>query len=203
MTELFFSTAFTLWGLDTSWLELIAVLLAFAMILCNIVELHWGWPLAAISSVLYFFLFWSQRLYGEALLQMLFVVLALWGWSVWLRGVEGAPLPVTRLPSHQRLKLGVSGLVLWLATGSVLLNFTDTDVPWWDAFPTAFSVIGQYLLAHKRLETWAVWILVNIVAAGLFAWKGLWLTTLLYLAFIVLSAVGWRTWTKHLQVEAA
>ena len=202
MTDLLFSTAFTLWGLDTSWLELIAVLLAFAMIVCNIIELHWGWPLAAISSVLYFFLFWSQRLYGEALLQVLFIVLAMWGWSVWLRGVEGAPLPITRMPSHQRLKFAVSGSALWLTTGSVLLNFTDTDVPWWDAFPTAFSLVGQYLLAHKRLENWAVWIVVNIVAAGLFAWKGLWLTTLLYLAFIALSAVGWRKWAKHAQVEA-
>ena len=202
MTELLFSTAFTLWGIDTSWLELIAVLMAFAMIVCNIVELHWGWPLAAISSVLYFFLFWSQRLYSGALLQVLFVVLALWGWSVWLRGVEGCPLPVTRMPSHKRLKLAVSGTVLWLATGSVLLNFTDTDVPWWDAFVTAFSLIGQYLLAHKRLENWIVWMSVNIVAAGLFAWKGLWLTTLLYLAFIALSAVGWRTWAKHARVEA-
>ncbi len=201
MTELFFSTAFTLWGLDTSWLELIAALLAFAMILCNIVELHWGWPLAAISSVMYFFLFWSQRLYGDALLQVLFVVIALWGWSVWLRGVEGAPLPVTRMPIRQRLALTWIGALLWLATGSVLLNFTDTDVPWWDAFPTAISLIGQYLLAYKRLENWAVWILVNIVAAGLFAWKGLWLTTLLYLVFIVLSAVGWRTWVQHLNEQ--
>ena len=203
MTELLFSTAFTLWGLDTSWLELIAVLLAFAMIACNIIELHWGWPLAAISSVLYFFLFWSQRLYGDALLQVLFVVLALWGWSVWLRGVEGAPLPVTRMPAHQRFTLTWMGSLLWLSTGAVLLNFTDTDVPWWDAFPTAFSLVGQYLLAHKRLENWAVWIGVNIVAAGLFAWKGLWLTTLLYLVFIALSAVGWRIWAQHAQVEAA
>ena len=203
MTELLFSTAFTLWGLDTSWLELIAVMLAFAMIVCNILELHWGWPLAAVSSVLYFFLFWNQRLYGGALLQVLFVVLALWGWSVWLRGVEGAPLPVTRMPSHQHLVLALSGSVLWLATASALLNFTDTDVPWWDAFPTAFSLIGQYLLAHKRLENWIVWVSVNIVAAGLFAWKALWLTTLLYLMFVVLSAVGWRTWAKRLQLETA
>jgi nicotinamide mononucleotide transporter len=203
VTELLFSTAFTLWGLDTSWLELIAVLLALAMIVCNIVELQWGWPLAATSSVLYFFLFWSQRLYGDALLQVLFVVLALWGWSVWLRGVEGAPLPVTRLPLRQRFTLAWLGALLWLSTGVVLLNFTDTDVPWWDAFPTAFSLVGQYLLAHKRLENWAVWIGVNIVAAGLFAWKGLWLTTLLYLVFIALSAVGWRIWTQHAQVEAA
>ena len=203
MTELLFSTAFTLGGLDTSGLELIAVLLAFAMIMCNIVELHWGWPLAALSSVLYFFLFWSQRLYGDALLQVLFVALALWGWSVWLRGVEGAPLPVTRMPARLRFTLAWMGSLLWLNTGAVLLNFTDTDVPWWDAFPTAFSLVGQYLLAHKRLENWAVWIIVNIVAAGLFAWKGLWLTTLLYLAFIALSAVGWRTWAKHAQVETA
>ena len=203
MTELLFSTAFTLWGLDTSWLELIAVLLAFAMIVCNIVELHWGWPLAAISSVLYFFLFWSQRLYGDALLQVLFVVLALWGWSVWLRGMEGEPLPVKRMSARQRFTLAWMGCLLWLSTGAVLLNFTDTDVPWWDAFPTAFSLVGQYLLAHKHLENWAVWILVNIVAAGLFAWKGLWLTTLLYLVFIALSVVGWRTWAQNTQKEAA
>ncbi len=202
MTEFLFSTAFTLWGLDTSWLELIAVLLAFAMIVCNIMAWHWGWPLAAMSSVLYFFLFWSQRLYGDAMLQVLFVVLALWGWSVWLRGVEGVPLPFTRIPSHQRLKLAVSGAVLWLATGTVLLNVTDTDVPWWDAFPTAFSLVGQYLLAHKRLENWAVWIIVNVVAAGLFVWKALWLTALLYLVFIVLSAVGWRTWRALIQTES-
>lgn len=203
MTELLFSPAFTLWGTDTSWLELIAVLLAFAMIACNIVELHWGWPLAAISSVLYFFLFWSQRLYGEALLQVVFIVLALWGWSVWMRGVEGAPLPVTRTPDDQRFTLAWMGTLLWLATGGVLQNFTDSDVPWWDAFPSAFSLVGQYLLAYKRLENWVVWIAVNIVAAGLFAWKGLWLTTLLYLVFIALSVVGWRTWAKHIKLEAA
>jgi nicotinamide mononucleotide transporter len=203
VTELLFSTVFTLWGINTSWLELIAVLLAFAMIVCNIVELHWGWPLAAISSVLYFFLFWSQRLYGEALLQVLFIVLALWGWSMWMRGVQGAPLHVTRMPGGQRFTLALIGTLLWLATGGVLQNFTDSDVPWWDAFPSAFSLVGQYLLAYKRLENWAIWIAVNIVAAGLFAWKGLWLTTLLYLVFIALSVVGWRTWAKHLKLEAA
>jgi len=203
VTDVLFSSAFTLWGLDTSWLELIAVLLALAMIVCNIVELHWGWPLAAISSVLYFFLFWSQQLYGGAILQVLFMVLALWGWAVWLRGVKGAPLSVTHLPRHQRLTLALSGSALWLAIGSMLLNFTDTDVPWWDAFPTALSLIGQYLLAHKRLENWAIWIVVNFVATGLFAWKGLWLTALLYLVFIGLSILGWRTWAKHLKQETA
>lgn len=201
MSELLFSTAFTLWGLDTSWLEVVAVALALGMIACNIVELHWGWLLAALSSVLYFFLFWAQRLYGDALLQIFFVGLALWGWSVWLRGAAGKALPITRTPYREQIWLTLAGLLLWLITGGVLRRFTDTDVPWWDAFPTVMSLVGQYLLAQKRLENWWVWIVVNAVAVGLFAWKALWLTSLLYAVFIVLSVVGWRTWAAHLKTQ--
>jgi len=173
------------------------------MILCNIIELHWGWPLAAISSVLYFFFFGPSACMATRCCKCFFAVLAMWGWSVWLRGVDGEPLPITRMPSRQRVTLVWMGTLLWLATGGVLLNFTDTDVPWWDAFPTAFSLVGQYLLAHKRLENWAVWIIVYTVPAGLFAWKALWLTTLLYVVFIALSAVGWRTWASRIKVDPA
>jgi nicotinamide mononucleotide transporter len=201
VTELLFSTAFTLWGLDTSWLELIAVLLSLAMVVCTIAEMHWGWPLAAISSVLYFFLFWSQRLYGDAMLQVFFTVLALWGWTMWLRGVDGAPLPITRLSRRQQWHMALIGTTLWLVTGLTLRNFTDTDVPWWDAFPTAISLIGQYLLAHKRLENWTAWIIVNTVAVGLFAWKALWLTTLLYVVFIALSVLGWHRWSATMKTN--
>ena len=97
----------------------------------------------------------------------------------------------------------LAGLVLWALTGSVLLNFTDTDVPWWDAFPTAFSLVGQYLLAHKRVENWCAWLLVNVVAIGLFAWKELWLTTVLYIVFALLSVVGWRAWQQRSHGAAA
>lgn len=203
MTELLFSTAFSLWGIETTWLELTAVLLSLGMVICTIAERHWGWPLAALSSALYFFLFWRQRLYGDAWLQVLFAVLAIWGWSVWLRGIAGTSLPITRMTLRSRLQLLLLGSVMWLVTGLTLLNFTDTDVPWWDAFPTAVSLIGQYLLARKHLENWAVWIMVNTVAAGLFAWKALWLTALLYLIFIALSVVGWRHWSYRMKASLA
>ncbi len=173
------------------------------MVMCTIAEMHWGWPLAAISSVLYFFLFWSQRLYGDAMLQVFFAVLAVWGWTMWLRGIDGAPLPITRLNHRQQWHMALIGAALWLVTGVTLLNFTDTDVPWWDAFPTAISLIGQYLLAHKRLENWTAWIIVNTVAVGLFAWKALWLTTLLYVVFIALSVMGWRRWSATMKANNA
>lgn len=201
MSELLFSTAFSLWGFETSWLELAAVLLSLGMVLCTITENHWGWPLAALSSGLYFILFWSQRLYGDAWLQVLFAALAMWGWSVWLRGVNGVSLPITRMTPRSRWQMLFLAGLLWLLTGLTLLNLTDTDVPWWDGFPTAVSLIGQYLLARKHLENWAVWIIVNSVAAGLFAWKELWLTALLYLIFIGLSVVGWRHWASRMNIN--
>jgi nicotinamide mononucleotide transporter len=175
--------------------------LSLGMVLCTITENHWGWPLAALSSGLYFILFWSQRLYGDAWLQVLFAALAMWGWSVWLRGVNGVSLPITRMTPRSRWQMLFLAGLLWLLTGLTLLNLTDTDVPWWDGFPTAVSLIGQYLLARKHLENWAVWIIVNSVAAGLFAWKELWLTALLYLIFIGLSVVGWRHWASRMNIN--
>ena len=198
--ETLFEPAFTLWGTATTWLELVAVVVALAMVGCNIREKHWGWPLAVVSSVMYFALFWRDRLYGEAGLQVFFAVIALWGWWQWLRGVQpdGAALTVQRLDRRGRLRLLLVCGVLWPATGVFLRQVTDTDVPWWDAFPTSLSVVGQFLLGRKYIENWAVWVLVNGVSVALFAYKGLWLTAGLYLVFIGLSVLGWRAWQRRL-----
>ncbi len=195
-----FAEAFILWGTPTAWLEVIAFALALAMVACNIREIHWGWPLAAISSVLYCALFWRSKLYGDAALQVFFALVALWGWSQWLRGRrdDGSALTISRLSRRGLLASLATGALLWPATGWFLKTWTDTDVPWWDAFPTAVSVIGQVLLGRKVLENWAVWLVVNVVSVGLFAWKGLWLTTVLYTLFAALSVVGWRAWQRRI-----
>jgi nicotinamide mononucleotide transporter len=198
MPDYFFANAFTLWGLATTWLELVAFALALGMVLCNIRQIHWGWPLAMASSLLYALLFWRSRLYGDAALQVFFALAAGWGWTQWLRGTgTGQPLPVRCLtPAGRHLTLAACA-VLWPVTGLFLKHFTDTDVPWWDAFPTAVSLVGQVLLGRKFIESWLVWIVVNSVSVGLFAWKGLWLTALLYLLFIGLSVAGWRAWRRE------
>ena len=127
-------------------------------------------------------------------------VMALWGWTQWLRGRrdDGGALTVSRLSRRGLLASLAAGALLWPATGWFLKTWTDTDVPWWDAFPTAVSVIGQILLGRKILENWAVWLLVNLVSVGLFAWKSLWLTAVLYALFAALSIVGWRAWRRRL-----
>ncbi len=199
-----FAPAFSLWGSPVTWLELVAVVLALAMVACNIREIHWGWPLAIASSLLYFLLFWRSKLYGDAVLQIFFAAVASWGWYQWLRGrrSDGSELRVAWLPMRGRMAALAAALALWPATGWFLKTFTDTDVPWWDAFPTAVSLVGQYLLGRKFIENWAVWIIVNVVSVGLFAYKALWLTAGLYIVFIALSVVGWQAWRARAQAQA-
>jgi nicotinamide mononucleotide transporter len=201
VSDLLFAPAFTAWGSPTTWLEIAAVLIALAMVGCNIREIHWGWPLAIVSSLMYFAIFWRSKLYGDAVLQIFFAVVAFWGWFQWLRGhrADGSALHVARL-TRRGLALTIAAcVVLWPAAGLFLKTFTDTDVPWWDAFPTAVSLVGQFLLGRKFIENWAVWIVVNVVSVGLFAYKALWLTVGLYAVFIALSVIGWREWQRRLQ----
>ncbi|MGZ5158067.1 MAG: nicotinamide riboside transporter PnuC [Caldimonas sp.] len=200
-----FASAFVAWGAPVTWLELLAFVLAVAMVVCNIRVNVVGWPLAIVSSLLYFLLFWKSRLYGDASLQIFFALVAAWGWWQWLRGTDasGRALQVRELGRRGRwIALGALALA-WPATGLFLRRFTDTDVPWWDAFPTSASVLGQWLLGRKYVENWPTWIAVNTVGVALFAYKGLWLTVVLYALFVAMSFAGWNAWRRLLRGGAA
>lgn len=201
MIDLLNSPAFTLFGSPASWAELIGAVLGLAMVVCNIRQIHWAWPLAFVSSLLYCLVFWGSQLYGDAALQVFFAVMAVWGWVQWLRGTlpNGQALTVQAMHSLQIIKLVALCLFLWGATGLFLAKFTTTDVPWWDAFPTALSVVATLLLGRKYIENWPMWIVVNAVSIALFAYKGLWLTVGLYGVFLVMAAVGWQAWRTALQ----
>lgn len=191
-----FTVSFTALGAPVTWLELLAFVLAVAMVVCNIRVIPWGWPLAIASSLLYFLLFWQSRLYGDAGLQIFFATMAAWGWWQWLRGTtaQGRTLTVRRLPVQGRWLALAIALAAWPALGLFLDRYTDTDVPYWDAFPTALSVVGQYLLGRKYVENWPTWVVVNVAGVSLFAYKGLWLTVVLYTLFVAMSFAGWRAW---------
>lgn len=183
--------------------ELAGFVLALAMVFCSIRELHWTWPLAIASSVLYFFVFRDSRLYAEAGLQLVFVAVALWGWWQWRHPAEAsAALPIRRLGRTQTVLTVLAAALLWPALAALLIAWTDSDVPWWDALPVALSLIGQVLLGRKYLENWTVWAVVNALSIGLFAYKSLWLTALLYALFFGLSLAGWRAWRRKLILQS-
>ncbi|MCU0764541.1 MAG: nicotinamide riboside transporter PnuC [Burkholderiaceae bacterium] len=197
--------AFTLFGAGVTWLEVAAFALALGCVVLNVLEIHWGWPLAVAASLLYAWLFFSSRLYGDVAVQSLFVVSSLWGWYQWLFGRRAggsggdAPLRVARLGRRRVLAVVLLWLAAWPVLGFLLARFTDSDVPYFNALPTVGSFIGQVLLALKFVETWPVWLAVNAISVVLYAGKSLWLTALLYVVFGALAIAGWRRWGRRVR----
>ncbi len=183
-------------GFSTTPLELISFLLAATTVLLNIRQKHWAWLFSIASSATYAVVFFDARLYGDMGLQFVFIGASVWGWYQWLHGAGDQQLVVTRLARAARgWAIGA-----WLA-GFVLLSqfldhLTDTDVPYADGFLTAGSLVGQLLLGRKKVENWLVWIVVDVLYVGLYVYKGLMLTAILYAVFVVLAWTGWRAWSN-------
>lgn len=190
-------TPLSLSGLSTTPLELLSFLLALLTVWLNIRQNHWAWLFSILSSLLYAAVFVDARLYGDSGLQFVFVAVSIWGWYQWLRGgQQHRPLPVSRLDrAGWALTLAAWGagfaLLSWF-----LRRYTDTDVPHMDAFLTAGSLVGQLLLSRKKIENWLVWILVDVLYVGLYLYKHLTLTAILYGLFVIMAMAGWRSWRR-------
>ena len=193
------AVAFSLLGSPVTWLEIAAFVVSLWMVVANMRVQLIAWPLAIAASLAYLLLFAHSKLYGEATLQLLFIAVAAWGWWQWRRGKQsdGAPLSVRYLGTQARWLLAAATLGAWPLLGLLLQRVTDSDVPFWDALPTAGSVAGQWLLGRQYVENWPVWVVVNAFSIALFAYKGLWLTVLLYALFAAMALAGWRVWVRR------
>jgi len=190
-------TPLTWLGLTTTPLELVSFALAVLTVWLNIRQNHWAWLFSILSSLLYAAVFADARLYGDAGLQFVFVAVSVWGWSQWLRGGEDhRPLQVSRLAARGWIAMAMSWLAGWLLLSWFLQRYTDTDVPHMDGFLTAGSLVGQFLLSRKKLENWLVWIAVDVLYVGLYLYKHLTLTAILYALFVLMAAAGWRSWRR-------
>ncbi len=188
-------------GFSTTPLELISFVLSVITVLLNIRQTHWAWLFSIISSATYGVVFFGSRLYGDMGLQLVFILVSVWGWYQWLgKGTVSATLDVSTL-SARGWQWSVAGWLLgFAALAAFLKNWTDTDVPYADGFLTAGSLLGQLLLSRKKIENWHVWIAVDVLYVCLYVHKALILTAILYAVFVLLALIGLRAWR---QVERA
>ncbi|MCX7221113.1 MAG: nicotinamide riboside transporter PnuC [Burkholderiales bacterium] len=193
-----------LFGFTTTPLELFSFLLSVITVALNIRQVHWAWLFSILSSALYAVVFFDVRLYGDMALQFVFILVSVWGWYLWLGAASAPasdPAPISpRIARLTRLQRGY-GILAW-GLGFVLLSwflksFTDTDVPYADGFLTAGSLLGQLLLSRKKLENWHVWIIVDVLYVGLYVYKNLMLTAILYALFVLMAIMGLRVWSKQ------
>ena len=124
----------------------------------------------------------------------MYITLGLWGWWNWLRRRQGQPLQVRKTRTSEWWLLVVVGLASTVIIAQILIRQTDSNVPWLDSSTTVLSLLATYGQGRKLLESWWLWILADIIYVPLYAYKGLWLTALLYAGFLVLCVIGLRRW---------
>lgn len=157
-----------------------------------------AWPVGIVNVALYAVLFTRAGLYSDAGLQVVYVGLSLYGWVRWSRGdaATQAPLPVTRTPPREAALAALVAVLGWLALATVTSRLPGTSLPWLDAALVSGSLVTQWLAARKRLENWACWIVLDVVYVGMFTYKRLYFTALLYAVFTGLALRGHAAWSR-------
>lgn len=184
-------------------LEIAANLFATASIaLAARNHLHTWWT-GIVGCALFTVLFAQSQLYADATLQIFFIAASVWGWRQWLRGEQGAGLPVRNTSPRTLALMAVAALAVTAIYGSLLHFWTDAYAPFLDSAVLAFSVVAQLLLMQRRVETWPLWLLVNTLSVPLFASRGLTLTAVLYAAYWVNAWYGWWHWRRQQRAQVA
>ena len=154
-----------------------------------------SWPIGIVGIVLYAFVFWEAKLYSDFGLQFVFAWQSIVGWMVWNKHLEDKEhTKVEFLSPRDRISWILIGLSSWILLGSVMNEYTNASAPWVDSFVAIFSLIANWLLAKRKIENWWIWIGVDIIYIFLFAYKSLYLSSLLYLILLFLAYQGLKNW---------
>ncbi len=174
-----------------------------------------SWPVGIIGTVLFGILFYQIQLYSDLFEQIYFLISGFMGWWIWLhpKGIDWNPGKELRITKNSRREN-----VLYLAiivVGTACLTFVVMHLHLWlpkyfqepaslpllDAFTTVLSFVAQWLLVRKRLESWILWIVVDVIAVGLYWFKGVKFISLEYLLFCFLAVLGLWRWIQQYKAE--
>lgn len=161
------------------------------------------WIAGIIMPAIYIFVYYNAGLYADFGINIYYLVIALYGWVAWKTGFTlfGGRKPkkelrISHTPRAAWVKAAVAFVAALLLIAYVLINHTDSTVPWSDSFTTALSIVGMWMLARKYIEQWWVWCVVDVACSALYIYKGLHFTAVLYAVYAIISIFGYFKWKK-------
>lgn len=181
----------SVFGYDLSVLELVAVTTSLIGVWFGTTGTSWVWPWWAISSALYGWLFYNWQLYASAMLQLVFIAAAIWGWFGW--GPQGAK--PRKGETRQYMLVGSIGVLIWLLIAPLLAK-VGAAATWPDSFGLVFSVVAQIIMVYQFRESWIIWFIVDAVYTIEYFTQKLWFTAILYALLTAIALRGWMTWGR-------
>ena len=185
-----------------NYFELIAAGLGFIAIFLQIKQNVWYWLVSIIMVSMYIYVYIASKLYADMSLQLYYLIISFYGWYMWLFGTtknhHRSELKVTSASKKLLIVLASIAIFLFFVIAWFLITFTDSDVPYLDSFTTALSFVATWMLARKILENWLIWIVVDAVSVGLYIYKDLYPSAVLFLFLSVMAYVGYKKWKLDL-----
>jgi len=191
-----------LW-ISSNYIELSATIFGLFYILLSIKQNIWCWPAGLITSALYVYVFFVSKFYADMGLQVYYVFVSLYGWYHWKFGAKSKKqddLKITKTNVKTAIVLLLVTTLFFIIISYILVNFTDSPVPYWDSFTTAASFVATWMLARKMIEHWIIWIVVDSISLGLYLYKGLYPTVILFGVYTILAILGYIEWKKKMTI---
>ena len=157
----------------------------------------WLWPVGVIMPLVYIVICYQSKFYADMGIYIYYFFVSIYGWYIWSKSLKQTDeILISHLPRRYLVKLATIFLITFAVIAYVLIRFTDSPVPYGDSFTTSLSILAMWMLAHKYIEQWLLWIVVNIVSTGLYFWKGLDTTAVLFIVYSIIPVFGYFKWKK-------
>ncbi len=188
--------------IQNNWIEIAGSFLSFIYLILSIKQRSALWIFGFLCSALYIIVFFQSKFYADMTLQFYYVFISVYGWINWKKGRQnsGKELPVTHTPKKITLYLIPASTLIFFIYYFILIH-TDSPLPIGDSFTTALSIIATWMLARKYIEYWLVFIVVDGVSAGLYFYKELYPTAILFIVYTIMAVIGYFQWKKTLKTE--
>jgi nicotinamide mononucleotide transporter len=188
-----------------SVLQIICTILGIAVVLLNTKEKVLAWPLTVMATVLGLFIYYEKRLYAKCLLNIIYLILGMYGWYQWLYGNRAKKsLRVSTTNLRTMGILGLTGVAFVVTLWRILMGLTHADLVYEDSVHTALCLIAQWMTARKKLESWILWAIADILYTSVCYYKELYWLSGLHIFYILLAVHGYRAWRQvYLRQKAA
>lgn len=182
------------------WIEIVGAILSLIYIYLSIKANVSLWFFGIISSLFYIVVFFQSKFYADMSLQFYYVIISIYGWIHWEKGEQGSTGLSTAVMTKSDWLITIGGtVVVYLIYYLILTRYTDSVIPKSDSLVGALSVIGTWMLAKKFLENWLMWIVADALCVGLYIYKELYPTAILFAIYTVMAGVGYVQWKKAMQ----
>jgi len=177
-------------------LEILSVITSLISVFLVVKNNIWAWPLGIVSNLLYLILFYQTHIWGNLILQIVFIGQSIYCWYNWNKPDDHK---ISWMNKSDRYKSIAILLVISYVMYFFLSYFNEKSL-YLDAFTTTLCISGMFYLSKRKIENWIFWVTADTLFIFLFFINGLYILSASYLVFLGLATSGFLKW-KNIKNE--